>query len=289
MKIKISYRTVALLVLFALFFVEFALFAEDVGLFQRLRQKAIQKFDQIKNPDWLLPQLGGRAISYVAGKAGGGIGAAIGGILGLCLGGPAAGAIGAFLGYRIGNVVTKVFVKPVAIEYTQHKLRRESFSWKNAFKSLDKKALTADSIGAVLGDLVGGAIGAAAGVALLAGCGPIAIPIIGLVAGVVIGKKLGTMIGRSAGKFILRRATAFGYEALSGNSSEKETSVTDPIDFKNVSDRQIELQQRYENAYREYVSSQIDPGISDKQKRDLLNKYQDAAFDLRALESGISR
>jgi outer membrane lipoprotein SlyB len=278
------FRNVALVVLFTLVFSNLLIFAEDLSLFQRLKIKALQKFDQIKNPEWLMTQAGGGAISLAVGKIGGIMGAAVGGLLGLCVGGPAGGAMGMFIGFRVGNVITKTFAKPVAVSYVESKIKKETFSLKEAIAQLDKKQLSIAASGAVIGDLVGGAIGAAAGVALMAGCGPIALPIVGAVAGVVIGQKIGRAIGSWVCKFLVKTAAVAGYRAFAAKVREEpETHPAETLDSSQA--LLIERRQQYEAAYRQYVAAQTNANLSAAEKQRLLQAYQSAASNLQAVEA----
>ena len=180
--------------------------------------------------------------------------------------------------------MTKTFVKPLGVAYTESKLKKESFNLQEAISQLDKKKLSIAGTGAVIGDLIGGTMGAAAGVALLAGCGPVTLPILGAVAGVVIGQKIGRAIGASIGKFLVRSAAVAGYKALAAKDPEEtpEHPATPVVAGKTT---QADAQKQYEDAYRRYVAAQSNPGVAAAEKQRLLNAYQEATRELRAAES----
>lgn len=296
-----TYRWLFLLLAFSLLFADCAAIAEEAGLFSKLKAKASQKFDQFTDRDWLLTWGGGKVTGFLAGKAAGLIGMGLGMVLGGAIGGPAGVALGGYIGFRVADIVTKTFAKPLGQEMVRRKLNDEPLKFKDLLKSLDKKALTAESIGAVAGDLIGEFAGVALGLTLCAGLGPIALPLIGTFTGAMLGRKIGTWAGRGLGRLLGRKVAKVGYQALIGidkpsvSTSSSPTaapttanpvgapvaaspaSVSAPkISAPPVQSKADRLHQEYQAAYKKYTDSHGDSSISADQRLALQKAYHQA-------------
>jgi outer membrane lipoprotein SlyB len=265
--------------------------ADSPGLFSRLKDKAQQKIDDLQSREWWTIKGAGKVAGFVAGKAAGALGAAAGAVIGLTCGGPVGAGVGAMIGYRIVDTVVKTFVRPVGELVAKRFIDHQEVGWsdvKEAFHGLDKRALTAESIGAVLGDFIGGTRGVAAGLALTAGMGTLAIPIIGAVSAGYLGRKLGSMIGRWLGRAVLRRAGRYSVQAWDALMAPKEPPVPGSTEERAalttsskpgttayapnrlpaapVSSAVAEALTAYQQAYQAYVAAVNDPALAESEQ-----------------------
>jgi hypothetical protein len=281
---KVNYsRCVAVLIVLSVLFAPF-IDAAELSLFERLKLKTQEKVQQFQDKNWLMTKGTGTAVGFVTGKIVGALGAGIGGLLGLCIGGPVVGAAGAYIGYRICDVIGKTYGKAIGEDMARDKLNKEKVSFKDSFKSLDKKVLAASSVGAVAGDFIGEILGVSAGLALMAGVGPIALPIIGIITGAVIGKTIGRAIGRWAGKSISRRAAVWGYKATIGAMKDEGQKQASPVIATPVAANAQAVQDRYEAAYKAYIACSSSPQISANERERIFAEYQSALTDLKSLK-----
>ena len=264
---KQSYKIlISILLIFSLTTLPVVHASQKISLFQKIKNKIHQKSNQLKDKNWWKEKSIASSIGFVASKLGGVAGAAIGYLAGAAVGGPLAAGGGAVLGYRIGCSLTRVFGKAIGVIIAKVKIRdKKKITFqtvKDAIKSLNKKKLSAEGTGAVIGDLVGGTFGAAFGIALLAGSGPLAIPIIGTVSAAYIGSKLGTAAGRGLGRFLGKKILKHGYQTVA--SAVVETPDNKTIHSKTEKIRDTNLtshssntiaskKQAYESAYKEYI------------------------------------
>jgi len=282
--------------------------AAELSLFQRLKLKTQEKIEQIQDGNWWLTKAASSAAGFVAGKAGGAIGAGIGYVLGAAVGGPLAAGMGAMLGFRIGDIVAKTFGKAIGAVVAQWRIKDgrkvDLGAIIEATKSVNKAALTADAIGAVIGDLIGGTMGAAAGIAFLSCGGPIVLPILGTISAAYLGSKLGKSIGGSIGRWIGRKVLNKGYEAYAASDrTEKAEEV--PVEASLVkieapasldevaqtesaalnkppSSAAVQAHISYERAYREYADAVTATNTSETERQQKLEQYRQTYEAYRA-------
>lgn len=275
--------------------------AAELSLFDRLKLKTQEKTEQLQQREWWITKAASTATGFVAGKAGGAIGAGIGYLLGAAVGGPLAAGMGAMLGFRIGDIVTKTFAKAISTVVTQWKLRDgrkvDINTVVDAVKSVNKASLSADAAGAVIGDLIGGTMGAAAGIAFLACGGPLILPILGTISAAYLGSKIGKAIGGGIGRWIGRKLLKKGYEAyaaIGASEKQEETRIEEglvkieepytataaaPGAIENsavMNNSTIEARAAYEDAYRQYTDAVTSPDAGNEEKQLKLQNYRQA-------------
>lgn len=216
---------ISILLLFSLVFATLVEAAE-LTVFDRLKLKTTERVEELQQREWWIKKAAVSAAGFVAGKAGGAIGAAAGYIIGAGIGGPVVAGMGAMIGYRIGDLLTKTFAKAIGEIVASRKLDHGEpvtvSSVLDAVKLVDKKSLTAESAGNILGDFIGGSLGVAAGVAIFAGMGPLAFPILGTISAALIGQKIGRWAGRALGRAIGKKVFKKGYEAYAASALSKD-------------------------------------------------------------------
>lgn len=291
-------RCLTVLLVLALLFGPLAQNIAEAGLFSTLKEKSAEKFRQMQTKEWWVVKLAGKAVGFATGKAIGVLGAGVGAAIGFCLGAGPGAAFGAWLGYRITGVVARTFAKPVGEILAQRKLDGHKFSLqdvRDAFAAVDKKSLSAESAGAVLGDLLGGTIGVAAGLAFCAGMGPIVIPLIGAVSGAYLGKKAGGWLGAFLGRAVFRRAAKKSYEVMAPQQSPATATpalagpaAAAPPSAKATTDsRLLAAQRNYEAAYQAYSQALADP-VSAVAERELrLESLRNAQKSLETVRSEV--
>ncbi len=291
---RASVRVLAVLLAFALAVGPLMASAADSkpSLFDRLKAKTEAKIAQFKDRDWLFSKLGGKLVGLVCGKAGGLLGAAVGIAAGALVGGPLAMGIGAFLGFRVGDILTKAFTRPwgelMASNWREGKQFKPLASW----KALDKKGLMFEGACAVAGDLFGELVGVSVGMALFAGAGTLSIPLMGAVSLGVAGVWLGTKLGRGLGRWIGRHVPGwFGRGAkapqpISTASTAAPAVTPAPSGTVIAVSTHLEtLQQRYQKAYADYVALVTDTNATPMQRENALAVYKQAAEDYRSAQA----
>lgn len=216
---------ISILLLFSLFFATIVEAAE-LTVIDRLKLKTNERVEELQQREWWVKKAAVTVAGFVAGKAGGAIGAAAGYLIGAGIGGPVVAGMGAMIGYRIGDLLTKTFAKAIGEIVAQRKLEHGEpvtvSSVLEAGKLIDKKSLTAESAGNILGDFIGGTLGVAAGLALFAGMGPLAFPILGTISAALIGQKIGRWAGRALGRALGKKVFKKGYEAYAASALSKD-------------------------------------------------------------------
>lgn len=261
------------------------------GLFSRLKAKAAQKIEQVKDPVWVKTKLASSAASGIAGRITGFAGMTIGATIGLAIGGPVGAAVGGLIGSEVASSMTKAYVRPLTAGLVEARLTDQPATVADVWKGLDKKKLAVEGASDAVGSVIGKALGMAIGAALFAGTGPIALPILGVIGGDIIGGKIGKWIGSK----LVKKAGVMAYTALAAQPPPASASVTPASVSAGVSSASRasapaeQTRIRYEAAYRAYVSAVQDPAATPDTKEKALRGYTaalDAWMAARKAESG---
>lgn len=271
--------------------------ALEASFLGNINNKIKDRVEQVQQREWWFVKAVSSVSGFVAGKAGGAIGAALGYVIGASVGGPLAAGMGAMIGYKMGDIVVKTFARALGEAVARRKLATDEEvtvnTIKDTFKKLDKGALSAESIGGVLGDFMGGTMGAAMGVMMLASFSTLTIPLLGVVSGAYIGSKLGKSIGRSLGRMlgsvVLKNTYKYAAEAFGDTEEEiiadwqEETGSQQnglnwpPQEIKvDPGDNLQELKLAYERAYMAYTTAISSSDASLDDRNELLSQYREA-------------
>jgi hypothetical protein len=275
--------------------------AVEASVFGTLTTKIQNRVEEVQQREWWFVKVVSSVSGFVAGKAGGALGAAVGYVLGASVGGPLAAGMGAMIGYKLGDIVTKTFAKALGEAVAKRKLVSDEEvtidTITDTFKTLDLGALSAESVGGVLGDFIGGSLGATLGVMMLASFSTLTVPLLGVVSGAYIGSKLGKSIGRSIGRFIgsvaLKSTYRYAAEAFMETEPNPEEGWQEVANQEPVAQGEIkkpanpdstrgptenlqELKQAYEQAYRAYTAGISSSDTSLDDRNELLARYREA-------------
>mgnify|MGYP006910059520 CR=1 FL=1 len=247
------------------------------GLFSRLKARAAQKIEQVKDPVWVKTKLASSAASGIAGRITGFAGMTIGATIGLAIGGPVGAAVGGMIGAEVASSMTKAYVRPLTAGLVEARLTDRPTTVAEVWKSLDKKKLAVEGASDAVGSVIGKAVGMAIGAALFAGTGPIALPILGVIGGDIIGGKIGKWIGSK----LVKKAGVMAYTALAAQPPPA-SGTTEPVPMAAgetpaaapaPSASLTAAQATYEQAYRAYVTAVQDPAATSETKAHALRAY----------------
>ncbi|MBI3037431.1 hypothetical protein HYY75_00065 [bacterium] len=264
------------------------------SIWEKIKGKATKKIELFKQKDWLFTKIGGKIFGFVTGKAAGLFGIGVGAAIGFAFAGPLGASIGAWLGYRFFDLITRTFFRPVGELVFNRILRGQPINIKSAFKNLDTKELASEGLAVFVGDIIGEVLGILAGITLLSGIGPIGIPILGALSGAYIGKKLGRALGGWFGRFVGRKVAK-----MSLKDSENKTPILFLSEHEPILESEkkgndsfptslIKQKNEYEKAYKAYVLSQSNSKINHEERNRLFQVYQKELAAFRAISSDFS-